>query len=347
MKSSKHTLPLVIAILACLLAACIFGVSTPTPLTSDSDVHDHDASSDTTDHSDVHCVLADAKVLCEKANSQCGTIETADSCGATHLIDCDFCGINEQCSENVCVCVSQSAAELCAGKDCGNVQVDDRCGIARNVYCGACTDGNQCGANPDLPNFCEACTPRTCEQLLLEGYECGLIPDGCGGFKSCTDPCPDTKACNALNKCTDEPCDPITECPADSCDNISDGCGNTLDCQADCTDLDVCENGRCVCISESHGEICDKANACGTQELTDRCGVKNMIGCGDCAHGSVCVSGECCLPETAEELCAKRSTMCGSISIQDRCGQTRNISSCGRCAVTFTCCNGRCATLCI
>jgi hypothetical protein len=104
------------------------------------------------------------------------------------------------------------------------------------------------GASPDPKNPCLACLPgiRSDSYSARPGGTtpcprdaCGMIPDGCGGMKTCGE-CQAPKTCGGGGVPHVCGCIPLT-CAGtvQRCGTISDGCGGTLNCDA-CTAPNHC-----------------------------------------------------------------------------------------------------------
>lgn len=112
-----------------------------------------------------------------------------------------------------------------------------------------------------------------------------------------------------------------------------------------------------ACVPVSDEELCARlapGDACGDFEgVEDNCGALRDVSCG-CEGAKSCVpldsGGLCstCNGESDEELCAEAGRACGMLSgIIDRCGTSREVASCGECAMGQACtaegaCSGEC-----
>jgi len=85
--------------------------------------------------------------LCMRLGKGCGAVSALDSCGSYRSVDCGTCsGLNNQCVQNQCVCVSETDSQFC-GTSCGTLTKADTCGRQRTVVCGAsCGLNGVCGA---------------------------------------------------------------------------------------------------------------------------------------------------------------------------------------------------------
>jgi hypothetical protein len=176
--------------------------------------------------------------LCEGING-----ENCSTCNS----DC-ICQPGQKCYSGAC------CTPNCAGKVCGS----DGCGGS----CGTCTGPNQACQNGKC-----VCVPKTC------GYwECGIVPDGCGGTVDCTG-CPAGYACQGTT-CVCQP-----NCAGKSCG--SDGCGGTC---GPCAG--TCYNGTCL--------------------TGPGCSTSNTPGCGGCAcQECVCEQDAYCCSTAWDGLCTK------------------------------------------
>jgi hypothetical protein len=129
-----------------------------------------------------------------------------------------------------------------------------------------------------------------CLTACASGYDCGSIPDGCGGNVACGSACTAPQTCGgggAPNVCG---CTPLLGCPFyDDCGTISDGCGGTLHCGSACTPPETCgghgKPNMCGCTPKT----CPAADSCGT--LPDGCG--GTVACGTCFTGQTCSANKC------------------------------------------------------
>jgi len=131
-------------------------------------------------------------------------------------------------------CVPQCEGSCCGTDGCGGV-CPDTCGDSDEV---CDLDACACATDPE-------CTPSTCSEL---GRECGVWPDGCGGFAECGD-CSDASVCDDNGVCQEEEEECIPECTGLCCG--PDGCGG--DCADTCSGPDgFCDLSTCAC-----GDLCD------------------------------------------------------------------------------------------
>jgi hypothetical protein len=168
---------------------------------------------------------------CLAEGKNCGSI--SDGCGRT--LNCGTCQGRQFCGgggeDNVCGgCTPDTSCAEEAWK-CGTLNT----GCAM-VSCGTCDDPEQCG-----PNHTCICIPL---EKCPAGFECGTVPDGCGGTLTCGGSCNDNidctvDSCNNGHKCQhkadDAKCADENACTLDSCDDQA-GCMNTLMCSADVCD---------------------------------------------------------------------------------------------------------------
>jgi hypothetical protein len=157
------------------------------------------------------------------------------------------------------------------------------------------------------------CQPDTCEEVIAQfaavevAVECGMLPDGCGGFVECP-PCDGEDTCGANGQNFVCGCEPATcSSVGAQCGDIVVGCGleGTVNC-GECPGELVCgEDNRCVC---PRGQSCDAP-------------------CGGCEVGEVCVDGQCCTPDfpCADNECGAFDNGCGAMV------------DCGGCTGTETC----------
>ena len=145
-------------------------------------------------------------------------------------------------------------------------------------------------------------------QTACAGDDCGQVPDGCGGFLSCSQ-CGQGLTCgqNAPNKCGAPPpvtCTPLLAadvCPG-KCGAVSDGCSSVITCSTangglSCGDTQFCQGSTCVdqMATCSASTCATKNHACGQDG--DGCG--GVIDCGACGAGTQCefaAPGNTCKP---------------------------------------------------
>lgn len=203
----------------------------------------------------------------------------------------------------------------------------------------------------------------TCK-LECETDDCGAVPDGCGGFLTCSG-CTDPEICGVLrsNKCDTPPPDTCTAmtaaeaCPG-KCGSVEDGCSGVIACNSsngglDCGADEVCggydgnlQPNTCVaqptCTPQTCAELGIRCGPAG-----DGCG--SVLDCtaetGGCPGSQVCgtgaESGQCvepsCTPNVIEVACAGT---CGIVD--DGCGSQLDCeaNATTQCPVGETCGGG-------
>ena len=258
--------------------------------------------------------------------------------------------------------INPGEAELCDGfdNDC-NGETDegfdgDGDGVAS---CFDCDDENKL-AFPGAQETCDG-IDNNCSGEIDEGGD-ALCDDG--------------DACNGLETCDDDACQPgqapdcddQNPCTDDSCDK-QEGCihaNNTAECddQNVCTLGDLCADG--VCVPGGQALECDDGNPCTTDSCNSETGcinsnVENDTPCSDTPQW-VCKDGEClCQPACDGKECGDDGCdgVCGSCpGLQDvciegtcvcepqcdgkECGDDGCEGSCGECEGELVCDNGIC-----
>jgi sulfatase modifying factor 1 len=106
------------------------------------------------------CTPESDQALCTLEGAACGSITTADRCGASRTVaSCGTCsGTGVTCggggTPKQCGCTPESNAAFCTrlGADCGAKGGTDNCGQARSVAnCGTCANGGTCSAQNTCP----------------------------------------------------------------------------------------------------------------------------------------------------------------------------------------------------
>ena len=187
------------------------------------------------------------------------------------------------------------------------------------------------------------------------GYNCGMVGDGCGGTLdcgTCTSPGESCGGAGMPNVCGTPPCTAKTCAGLGyDCGMASDGCNKTLDCGT-CTGSQTCGSGgtnKCgmtLCTPQS---CATQGFNCGLQG--DTCG--NALNCGVCTGNQTCggggTSGQCGLPLCMPKTCAQQGFDCGMAT--DGCN---NIIDCGTCMGAQACgatsanvCASTCTGLCL
>jgi hypothetical protein len=293
---------------------------------------------------------------CDDIGADCGL--QPDGCGG--VVDC-WATKAKECADPVQACIDGTCTDTTSctkltckaySKDeglCG--PVSDGCG--GTLDCGLdCATGEFCGVKEPGKCGVAVCEPQTCEAVLKgkpAGY-CGFVADGCGGeIKNCAVPCTGADTCggggtadvcgHGSTVCV--PNKTAADC-GNSCDPISDGCGNVIQCKA-CTGTDTCGGGGVAGVCGSPACVprtCSQLNAeCGS--IPNGCG-GTLANCGTCASDEICNANVCqkvkCVPKTSAEVCPGK---CGPVS--DGCSSTIN---CGGCTGNNTCGGGGTESVC-
>jgi hypothetical protein len=201
----------------------------------------------------------------------------------------------------------------------------------------------------------ERCQPITsCD--VTGGKYCGMISDGCGGFRDCAG-CPAGQTCGTGPRShicisADPNCKPLT-CDQNGgrlCGKIGDGCGGSVDCGTTCPMGQTCGgagvNGVCgvpaamcpmpIGCMQATGRYCGK--------IGDGCG--KTVECGDCPANQSCGTGtqaNVCVPSNCTPaMCRPNGAQyCGKIG--DGCGKTLE---CGDCTAPQSCGGGGMKSVC-
>ncbi|MDP7040031.1 MAG: VCBS repeat-containing protein [Myxococcota bacterium] len=188
----------------------------------------------------------------------------------------------------------------------------------------SCADGYAWADAASSDNYncvpLHACTPNTCED---SGANCGLLPNGCGGFLECGT-CMGLETCGGggANQCGFGHCT-AQGCAAQGaqCGSVSDGCGEVEECGTcaagqSCSALNQCSDLPCVPTS------CQAVGIeCGS--IDDGCG--GTLDCGTCTSASECGNGiieegESCDGVTLEyATCYSLMGGSGTLACNDQC----------------------------
>merc|ERR1719265_829169 len=120
-------------------------------------------------------------------------------------------------------------------------------------------------------------------------YECGSVPDGCGGVVDCV---ATATTAPAVGPNTTTTCVPFAECPEGvECGSVPDGCGGEIECGGECSEGLYC----------AEGNMCQ----CEPPPCDGRCGFMNN-GCGD---------ETACFCNAAEEYCDEEVKLCKPLEV--------------------------------
>lgn len=263
------------------------------------------------------------------ASPEPGPLEPVDggtSCGAGRCVDGDGCA-SFVCSDGCC------ADATCSDGVANGDESDVDCGGACPARCEvgeSCRSTGDCELGVGCPASRARCTPRACDNGILDGAE--ILTD-CGGGECAG--CPDGTACSSGGDCASGSCSVAALCAPATCedgvrnqDELGVDCGGScgLPCPAGsaCT-LDagctsgVCGGGSCTLASDTQ---CCRASSCSDGLLN---GGEADLDCGfadascprceagrlcqadaQCASG-VCQAGRCCGGTTGDcTRCAER-----------------------------------------
>lgn len=293
---------------------------------------------------------------CADQGIECGP--AGDGCGGI-IQDCGQCGPGLRCGgpNALSKCVSPTIGTGCVPKTCADLGVE--CGMAGDgcggtLSCGTCGSGQQCGAT-GMPSKCVAavptspdggaCVPKTCADYKLEGKDCGVQSDGCGGTTPNCGTCntaagefcggggPSKCAVSGGGTCTAKTC---ADFPG-KCGSQPDGCGGVTPYCNPCTLPQVCggsgvpsvcgggstqgpDGGACVPITSCAPGQCGK--------IADGCGGVFDCGTAACTNGTICggagTPNVCGAPKCTPIATCPAGMNCGQIA--DGCG---GIVQCG------------------
>lgn len=215
--------------------------------------------------------------ICEQESTT--TISEGCSEGCDDGNDCtlDYCNID------TCMHVPR-IGEVCT--DDGNSCTDDVCNVN-----GACThpavaDETPCeNSGVCMSGVCSGqCFPFTCQAF---GYECGIIPNGCGGQLNCGT-CDSGEVCEA-GQCVS---DCVPNCANKNCGD--DGCGGSCGTCTEYPNSYCHDSGQCSCkplncVAEGY--------TCGSYDS----GCGGTTECGSCTTGYNCEAGTC-VPESTTTI---------------------------------------------
>ncbi len=244
---------------------------------------------------------------------------TADACDDGECVGTPVhtaCDDLNPCTDDTCAPATGDATTGCAYAD-----NSDGCNDGLSCTSGDVCGGGVCAGTP-VHTACDdsnPCTDDTCDPLtgdVLTGCAYADNSDGCNDGLSCTsgDVCgggvcagtPVHTACDDLNPCTDDTCDPLTGAPTTGCayaDN-SDGCNDGLSC----TNGDVCNAGSCA--GTPVHTACDDGDQC-TTNLCDPLNGAAVTGCYFPGHTGACDDGDVC---TGDDVCDTNGVCAGSVA---------------------------------
>lgn len=289
---------------------------------------------------------------CADQGIECGP--AGDGCGGI-IQDCGQCADGLRCGgpNAPSKCVSANTATNCTPKTCAELGVG--CGAAGDgcggvLSCGTCPSGQQCGGVDAFAKCVAAtatgpdggaCVPKTCADHKLEGRDCGVQSDGCGGVTPNCGTCntaagefcggggPSKCAISGGGTCTPKTC---ADYPG-KCGPQPNGCGGvTADCGT-CVSPKVCGGGGIpsVCggggVTSADGGTCTPITTCGPTQcgiIADGCGGTLDCGMGNCTSGQICggsgTPNVCGKPACTPITFCPAGMNCGSIA--DGCGGT-------------------------
>lgn len=163
------------------------------------------------------CAPETDEAMCARLNKNCGAVTDSDNCGFSRSIaSCGVCGGVTTCgASNVCGCVAETDAEVCAAKGfvCGALNTTDHCGSTRHIAsCGGCGTNQTCGGG-GTAGAC-GCTPET------DAAMCSRLGKGCGSFSG-SDNCGIARSIASCGTCTAAPAHASPLCSAtNACDFV-------------------------------------------------------------------------------------------------------------------------------
>jgi hypothetical protein len=230
--------------------------------------------------------------------------------GGTKQTDC--CALNGDCDDaNPCTSDACAADGSCTSTKISGLACEDgsACTIGDKCQLGACTAGAKLGCSDGEPCTLDYCVPAS----------------GCANLVLVSGPCSDGDACNGLEMCNKDGCQPAS--PPDCDDNNP------------CT-IDTCNSDKgCQNASLQPGKVCDDGSPCTTGDACDGLGsckgtpVQGVDGCctsvDDCDDGYGCTSDFC---DTNAALCGHVPIDC---AVEDGC--TVGYCADGSCTTEATC----------
>ncbi len=274
--------------LVCLWGVCVSGCASDSDCVGADDV---DCTVELCSPESFHCVSVAVDEFCDNGLFCDGEeyCDEASGCMAGTPVDCDdgiSCSI-DTCDEYGYVCRHTPNDAYCNDNDpC----VEGYCSLASDcVFSNTdhlCSDGNPCTGN-------DRCSGGVCSGSLSavtcnDGNAC--TADSCDSEAGClhvdiSDQCDDG------NSCTYDYCSPVAGCRSRAVESMACDDGNA------CTDVDYCDNGRCVSLMSLD---CDDKNPCTEDSCNSAGGCANTYN-GDGAEcdlgimleGEVCHGGIC------------------------------------------------------
>ena len=311
-------------------------------------------------------------------NNAC-TVDTCDAtkgCQFKPVADGNKCG-----TANACVAQSTCQAGVCAAgtkTDCsdGNACTTDFCDAAagcswtpNTAPCddgNACTKGEVCGV---IPGQGPTCKPGTAVDVATACNDQNVCTqDSCDPKAGCVY-APIAGACNDGNVCTsgeactagkcaggsNTSCDDGKPCTTDNCDPKSGACSwtgktGTCDDNNQCTEQDVCSNGKCA----GGAVLCDDKNPCTKDACDPAKGCVFTAADGPCNDGDGCTAGDACAGgkcagKPAAVTCNDGNT-CTTDSCDPKTGTCTFVAAPGpcdggdKCTSGDTCTAGKCVT---
>jgi hypothetical protein len=220
----------------------------------------------------------------EDCTDKCGP---ARKCGTNELLECGGCPAAKVCDFELHTC--ETPKTKCAdfkeygpkGAECGIVTLScgDRIRCGDQTKENGCPIGQEC--NPDT-HECAPCSVTDDDVRTKMGFECGLVPNGCGqnvNLGSC-----EAGTCNPLNhRCERGP----------AFANIAAFRKAYPDAPSECGDVTNNKGGKISignCPSPQQCGIAGVANRCSTPQKYDPCEVAG-VECGNVANPTACGGG--------------------------------------------------------
>ncbi len=325
------------------------------------------------------CTISDrctqGKCIGSVLNCNDGNACTDDLCDTN--LGCQYAYNTQPCNDgNACTISDRCQGGVCSSNDglnCndGNVCTNDSChpnlGCQYTFNSNPCNDSNFCTLN----DYCQAgqclsgvgrlncadnnpCTNDLCEANQGCVYQFNQVTCDDGNLCTVGDMCQSgqclggqIKSCNDFNPCTNDSCDPVSDCQYSFNQNLcndgnacteGDSCisGSCIGLAKNCNDQNVCTADSCDpvsgCKATPVGGACDDGNGC---TLNDSCqnGICTSSILKNCDDGNLCTSDQCsngaCVNQNIVANCNDHN-ICTSndLCINGLCKGTSNSNCC-------------------